>query len=91
MNEIHQSRPWLKRGLKYFERANMIGDVLFPKLEDIVSKDKFAPNFVTSAKITGMLIELPIKEVDALLLDDKKLQEKYEEAKQLLINHFNQK
>lgn len=56
---------------------NQVGEFIFEFVEKIAGEHK-AP------KITGMLIDLPIEEIQAYLQDFTKLEEKVKEAETLL-------
>jgi len=56
---------------------NQVGEFIFEYVEKIAGEQK-AP------KITGMLIDLPIEEIQAYLQDFSKLEEKVKEAEILL-------
>lgn len=82
----NKERPWLTHGLQFWQRANMIGEVLYPKIKELCDAEKEnLPKFITAGKITGMLVELPIKEADLLVGDDEALKAKYEETKAVLV------
>ena len=56
---------------------NQVGEFIFEYVEKLVGETK-AP------KITGMLIDLPIEEIQGYLQDFSKLEEKVKEADALL-------
>ena len=56
---------------------NQVGEVIFEYVEKLAGESK-AP------KITGMLIDLPIEEIQGYLQDFSKLEEKVKEADALL-------
>lgn len=76
-------KPWITRTVQ----QNLLGEQLYPLLCQIWKKDKSETliTAVTAGKITGMIIELPVEDVEKLLEDPKALERMYEEAKNLII------
>jgi polyadenylate-binding protein len=62
--------------LDHDKQRQILGEMLFPKIQAITPE--LAP------KITGMLIDLEVPEVIELLEDNNMLQERIQEAKELL-------
>lgn len=83
-----KKKPWRQPYLDHFQKMNLIGEELYPLICQAWKKDKSTlPISVTTGKITGMLIELPMEEVEKLLEDPAALTAKYEEARDIIIKH----
>lgn len=86
----NKDRPWLTPGLSHVQSANLLGEVIYPKIHVMWTAEKdMLPKCVTADKITGMIVELPIIEGDPLATDDVALKAIYEQAKTVLLDFHN--
>ena len=83
-----KERPWLTPNLSKCQVANLLGEVLYPKIHALWTAEKDTlPKCVTAGKMTGMMVELPIEEGDPLATDDVALKAMYEQAKKVLLDY----
>ena len=64
-------------------KVETLGDVLYPEVEAVYSEHEVAE------KITGMLLELSVEEIERLIQDKKELLVKIHEAFEVLQRHTN--
>ena len=81
------SKPWFNPLLTPAQRINRIGEEVYVKIRALWETERATlPSYIHAGKITGMIVELPLEEVDALLDNDAALTATYEKAKKVLID-----
>lgn len=80
-------KPWFHPALTPVQRINRIGEELYPKFKALweLEKDTLPPA-VNAGRLTGMTLELPLKEIDELLENPEKLRATYEAAKRVILD-----
>lgn len=86
------SKPWFHPALTPVQRTNRIGEEIYPKIQALLAAEtEPQPAYITAGRITGMFIELPLKEADALLDSDARMKAAYEKAKAKINTVFGSK